>query len=194
MRSMAPAAARRVTQRGGRTVRVLGHRVTFKAEAAQTGGAYSLFEAVMAPGAAVPPHYGRYDDETLWVLEGTFSLRLGDETVALAPGSYAFVPRGTVHALTNVGGGPGRLLLFVTPGGLREKLFDDIGGPRGVPGALTGPADVERAAAIAARYGTELLYPRAVGPGPPAAKRQPGEPEKKEDESAKAHGDPDHGG
>ena len=136
MRSAAPVAARQVAPSGGRTVRVLGNRVTYKAVAAETGGAYSLFEAVIESGSGVPPHYGRYEDETLWILEGTFGLRLGDETLELGPGGYAFVPKGTVHALANVGHGPGRLLLLVTPGGLREKYFDDIGGARGVPQAL----------------------------------------------------------
>jgi quercetin dioxygenase-like cupin family protein len=175
MRGAAPTAVRHVAPSGGRTVRVLGHRVTYKAVAAETGGAYSLFEAVIAPGTGVPPHYGRYEDESLWALEGTFGLRLGDATVELGPGGYAFVPRGTVHALTNIGRGPGRLLLLVTPGGLREKLFDDLAGARGVPQALAGPADVERAAAIAARYGTELLDPPAAGPGPGAAPQQSGQ-------------------
>jgi quercetin dioxygenase-like cupin family protein len=157
MRSAAPVAARHVAASGGQTVRVLGHRLTYKAVAAETGGTYSLFEAVIEPGSAVPPHYGRYEDESLWVLEGTFSLRLGDELLELGPGDYAFVPRGTVHALANVGRGPGRLLLLITPGGLREKYFDELGGARGVPHALAGPADIERAAAIAAKYGTEFL-------------------------------------
>jgi quercetin dioxygenase-like cupin family protein len=140
---------------------VLGNQVTYKAVGEETGGTYSLFEAIIEPGAAVPPHYGRYDDETLWVLEGTFGLRLGDETLELGPGGYAFVPRGTVHALTNVGREPGRLLLLVIPGGLCEKYFDEMGGARGVPQALAGPTDTERAAAIAAKYGTQFLFSEA---------------------------------
>ncbi len=158
-----PAAPRHVAASSGRTVRVMGDRVTYKAVAEETGGAYSLFEAVIEPGAGAPPHYERYEDETLWILEGTFRLRLGDETVEVGPGGYAFVPRRTVHALTNVGGGPGRVLVLVTPGGLREKYFDEMGRASGVPQVLTGPADIERAAAIAAKYGTEFLSPPAAG-------------------------------
>ena len=167
----APVAPRHVAASSGRTVRVMGNRVTYKAVADETGGAYSLFEGVIEPGSGVPPHYGRYEDETLWVLEGTFGLGLGDEMLELGPGGYAFVPRGTVHALTNVGNGPGRLLLLVTPGGLREKYFDELGGARGVPQALGGPDDSERAAAIAAKYGTELLFPPAPSPDPRAGQQ-----------------------
>ena len=174
MRSATPVAARHVAPSDGQTVRVLGSRVTYKAVAAQTGGTSSLFEAVIEPGAAVPPHYGQYEDESLWILEGSFSLRLGDETLALGPGGYVFVPRGTVHALTNVGRGPGRLLLLVTPGGLCEKYFEELGGARGVPHALAGPADHERAAAIAAKYGTEFLFPPEAGLDPHAVRQQAG--------------------
>ena len=165
----APVAPRHVAASGGRTVRVMGNRVTNKAVAAETGGAYSLFEAVVEPGSGAPPHYERYEDETLWILEGTFGLRLRDETLELGPGGYAFVPRGTLHALTNVGRGPGRLLLLVTPGGLCEKYFDEMGGARGVPHALDGPDNSERAGAIAAKYGIELLFPPAAGADSPAA-------------------------
>ena len=180
IRSAAPVAARHVAPSGGRTVRVLGNRVTYKAVAAETGGSYSLFEAVIEPGSGVPPHYGRYEDETLWILEGRFRLRLGDEMLELGPGGYAFVPRGTVHALTNVGEGVGRLLLLVSPGGICEKYFDEMGGARGVPQPLAGPADVERAAAIAAKYGTEFLYPQAAGSESHAAEQRSGQAPQRE--------------
>jgi quercetin dioxygenase-like cupin family protein len=188
MRAAAPVAARHVAPSSGRTVRVLGNRVTYKAVAAETGGAYSLFEAVIEPGSGVPPHYGRYEDETLWILEGTFGLQLGNAMLELESGGYAFVPRGTVHALTNVGEGLGRLLLLITPGGLREKFFDDIGGARGIPQALAGSADVERAATIAAKYGTEFLYPQVAGPDPGPAQQRSGQAPHGEDDSEERHG------
>ena len=55
IRSAAAAAARHVAASGGRTVRVLGNQLTYKAVAAETGGSLYLFEAVMAPRGAVPP-------------------------------------------------------------------------------------------------------------------------------------------
>ena len=180
IRSATPVAARHMAPSGGRTVRVMGNRVTYKAVATETGGTYSLFEVVIEPRSTIPPHYGRYEDETFWILEGTFGLRLGDEALELGPGGYAFVPRGTVHALTNVGRGPGRLLLLVTPGGLCEKYFDEMGGARGVPEPLAGPADIERAAAIAAKYGTAFLYPQAAGSEPHMAQQRSGQAPQKE--------------
>ena len=171
MQPEVPVARRHVAVSGGRTIRVMGDRVTYKAVAEQTGGAYSLFEFVVEPGPGVPPHHGRYEDETFWILEGEFRLRLDDETLELGPGGYAYAPRGTVHALANVGDVPGRLLVLVTPGGLRERFIDEMGGSRGVPEALTGSADIERAAAIAAKYGTELLFPPPPSPDPRAGQQ-----------------------
>ena len=159
MQPEAPLARRHVAVRSGRTIRVMGNRVTYKAVAEQTGGAYSLFEFVVEPGPGVPPHSGRYEDESFWILEGAFRLRLDDETLELGPGGYAYVPRGAVHALANVGDVPGRLLVLVTPGGIRERYLDEMGNPRGVRGVPTSPAEVERAEMIAAKYGIEFLGP-----------------------------------
>ena len=155
--TVAPAAPRLGSSSSERGVRVTGIQVTYKAVAEQTGGAYSLFEAVIERGSGVPLHYQRYEDETLWILEGMFNLRMGDETLEQGVGGCAFVPRGTVHALTNAGDVPGRLLLLVTPGGLYEKYLDEMGGARGVTQAPISPADVERASTIAAKYGIEFL-------------------------------------
>ena len=159
MQPEAPVPRGHVAVSSGRTIRVMGDRVTYKAVAEQTGGAYSLFEFVVEPGQGVPPHHGRYEDETFWILEGEFRLRLDGETLELGPGGYAYAPRGTVHALANVGDVAGRLLLLVTPGGLHERYLDEMGDSRGVRGVPTGPTEVERAEMIAAKYGIELLCP-----------------------------------
>lgn len=153
----APVAPRHVAASSGRTVRVMGDQVTYKAVAEETGGVYSLFECRVHPGNRMPPHYQRYEDETFWVLEGELNFRLGDDRVLLGPGDYAFVPRGTVHGLANVGGVPGRFLLLVTPGGLHEKYLEEMGGARGVREAPASPAEVERVGMIAAKYGIEFL-------------------------------------
>ncbi len=63
-------------------------------------------------------HGRRYDEAAYFVLEGTDALRIGDGTVELGPGGYAFVPRGTPHTYTNRGAGPARLLLLMSPGAI----------------------------------------------------------------------------
>ncbi len=78
----------------------------------------------------------------------------------LGAGGYAFVPRGMVHAFTNVGNTPARMLILVTPGGLHEQFFAELGEPVDAP-APAGPPDVERIVAVSAKYGIEILPPSA---------------------------------
>ena len=151
----------RVPAGEGRTYSVLGDRVSVKATADETGGAYALFEGQIQPGSGVPPHIERHEDEALFVLEGTFVFLIAGETVEVGPGDFAFVPRGTPHAFTNVGRETGRLLVLLSPGGIHERYFTELGGPTGVPNAPAGPADIERAIAISTKYGIDFLPPDA---------------------------------
>ena len=152
----APVEPRHVAASNGRTVRMLGDRVTCKAMAAETGGAYSLFETSTPPGAGCPPHSQRYDEETFYVLEGRYAFLLGEQTVELGPGGYAFIPRGTMHAFTNVGSEPARMLILVTPGGIHDTFFDEMGEH---PDVATEELDISKLLAVAPKYGIEIAPP-----------------------------------
>ena len=160
----ASVAPRHVAANSGRAIRVLGDRMTYKAVAAETGGAYSLFETSTPPGAGCLPHSQRYDEETFYVLEGRYALLLGDRTVELGPGDYAFVPRGTAHAFTNVGAEPARMLILVTPGGIHDTFFDEVGEHAD---GTEGDGDLSKMLAVAPKYGIEIPPPdadREAGP------------------------------
>jgi quercetin dioxygenase-like cupin family protein len=144
----------------GQILRVLGDLVTVRAVGADTGGAYALFETCTPAGAGMPPHLQRYEDEALFVIEGMFAVLVGDRTVELGPGGYLFVPRGTAHAYTNVGPGPGRLLMLVSPGGIHELFLAEVGAPvagRAARARTLEPPDIARIAIRAEKYGVELL-------------------------------------
>lgn len=146
----------------GPTYRVVTDLVTFKALAADTNGAFSLFETRTAPGQGTPPHRQRYDDEAFWVLEGTYSFLIGDRDVIVQTGGYAFVPRGTLHAYTNSGATAARMLILVTPGGIHERFFAEAGAfvaDPAAPPAVSAPPDVPRLIGIAQKYGIEIVAP-----------------------------------
>jgi mannose-6-phosphate isomerase-like protein (cupin superfamily) len=147
----------------GRSAWVFGSQLlTCKVTAEQTGGAYSLFEGIVPARGGTPPHIHHREDECFYVLEGEFEFLSGDDNVTAEGGTLIYVPRGTLHAFTNVGEGPGRLLMSQTPGGLHERFFEEAGREAvdGVnPPAVEGPPDIERIAAIAAKYGTEIPVP-----------------------------------
>ena len=50
---------------------------------------------------AVRPHLHRSHDETVSVVSGRGTMRLGDRTLEVGPGTCMFIPRGTIHAVVN---------------------------------------------------------------------------------------------
>ena len=145
----------------GDTVHLLGTLVTFRALAADTEGAFSLVEAVTAPGQGTPPHLQRDDAEAFYVLEGTFEFMLAGQRALSGPGSFHYVPRGVAHGFRNPGATPARMLIINLPGGLHENFFREAGDP--VADASTfpplAPPDIPRLVAAATRYGIEMLPP-----------------------------------
>lgn len=100
-----------------------GGPLTFKVRGAQTGGALTAFENVIAPGDGPPLHVHANEDEAWYVLEGDLRFRLDDRVTSAPAGSFVFVPRGTPHCFQNVGSGPARILVLFTPSGM-ERFFD----------------------------------------------------------------------
>jgi quercetin dioxygenase-like cupin family protein len=131
--------------------------VTVLARAEQTGGAFGLMEAVLAKGADPPPHVHHREDESFFVLEGSLSVRVGDESFSAVPGSFVFCPRDVPHLLT-VDTQLARLLTLITPGGL-EPFFVELGEPapdRKLPTVPPEP-DVDRIVTLAGHYEVEVL-------------------------------------
>ncbi|CAN5733035.1 cupin domain-containing protein [soil metagenome] len=151
--------ARAVQSGEGKQVRIVQDTVRFVATGEQTGGAFSLFDNFTPPGGGIPPHFHTNEDESFWVIEGTFRFLLGDETVELGPGCFVQIPRGTVHSFENIGDETGRMLIQTTPGGF-DEFFAEAGDPI-VPDEELGPPEVERVIAIAAEHGIEFLPPPA---------------------------------
>lgn len=140
-------------------VRVITDLVTIKARARDTGDAYSLFETETPPAGGFPPHTQRYDDETFFVIEGRYTVLVGEEQVELGPGGTACIPRGTVHAYSNVGSELARMLVLVTPGGIKEQFVDEVGDYADRP---AWEPDMAKVLAVAPKYGIEFLSPQTL--------------------------------
>ena len=86
---------------------------------AATGGrALGCTHIEIAPGkTAFPYHFHSAFDEALYVLEGTGTLRIGKDTVAVRAGDFVTLPAGpeAPHQLTNTGDGPLRYLALSSP-------------------------------------------------------------------------------
>ena len=141
----------------------LGMLATMKTSGEQTGGRYSLVEILAPDGYGAVLHIHHQEDEGFYILEGEMTFYVGEQTIKAHPGSYLFGPKDVPHAFT-VDSGPARLLFVLSPAGL-EGLIREMGEPARsleVPPQPEGPpdeAEMERMAAIAARYGAEILGP-----------------------------------
>jgi mannose-6-phosphate isomerase-like protein (cupin superfamily) len=102
-----------------------GEPLVIHATAADTGGAFGIWEASVAPGAGPLPHAHTRETEVFRVLEGTFRFWCGDETFEGGPGTTVTLPPHVPHYWRNIGDQPGRMIGIVTPGGF-EQFFIEI--------------------------------------------------------------------
>ncbi len=141
----------------------LGMLATIKATAEQTGGRYALVEILAPDSYEAVLHVHHQEDEGFYILEGEMTFYVGEQTIKAPPGSYLFGPKDVPHSFT-VDSGPARVLFVFSPAGL-EGLVREMGEPAGslsIPPQPEEPpdeAEMERMAAIAARYGAEILGP-----------------------------------
>jgi quercetin dioxygenase-like cupin family protein len=140
-----------------------GVLATIKATAEQTDGRYALVEILAPDGYESVLHVHHFEDEGFYILEGEMTFYVGEQTIKAKPGSFLFGPKDVPHAFT-VDSGAARLLFIFTPAGL-EGGIREMGEPARsltVPPPPEEPpdeAEMERLAAIGARYGAEILGP-----------------------------------
>jgi quercetin dioxygenase-like cupin family protein len=87
---------------------------------ADTGGAYCLLEASLAPGMMVPRHTHTREDETYHVLAGELEVVVGDEIFVLKTGDTLMAPRDIPHQLRNSGDVENHYILVFSPSGIEE--------------------------------------------------------------------------
>ena len=133
-------------------------RITLKATGESTGGALGLIEVLAAPDYAPPWHVHYRDDEMLYILDGSFLFKCGDELFEGGPGTFVFLPRDIPHSFKNVGETLARFLALSTPATI-DQFFVDAGTPALEEGLRPQPIDFQRLTAIAAQHGIEMLGP-----------------------------------
>ena len=100
-------------------------------------------EARAAPGwGRTPAHVHVRHGEALYVFEGELALELEDGVHRIGPETWAFVPRGVVHAVEVTGDAPARFLTLHTPGsGYGDFVRGDVAGFDQRPAADAVSAD-----------------------------------------------------
>ena len=143
---------------------LLGMLQTIKIGRDDTAGQYGLLEIVVPAGVGSPWHVHPDEDEWFYVLEGEFTVYVGDERLSLPAGAFAFGPKGVPHTFIGETDGAKALIGFQPfhfEGFLRE--VGELAPERVLPPPLETPPDMARLLPIAARNGMQILGP----PGPP---------------------------
>ena len=83
----------------------------------------SLAEARLAPGAATTPHHHKVTEEIYYILTGTASMTLGDETRPVGPGDAIAIPPGLRHTINNTGAQELVFLCTCAPGYEHSDTF-----------------------------------------------------------------------
>jgi quercetin dioxygenase-like cupin family protein len=143
---------------------LLGMLEIVKISGADTGGACGLLEVTVRAGEGSPWHVHPDEDEWFYVLEGAFTIYVGDQRLSLPAGGFAFGPKGVPHTFIGETDGAKALIGFQPfhfEGFLRE--VGELAPERVLPPPLEAPPDMARLLPIAERNGMQILGP----PGPP---------------------------
>lgn len=125
---------------------------------AETGERLAIIETVEVQGAEPPLHCHRWEDETLYVLEGELEVFCAGTWTHTPPGAVAVLPRGAEHSfavLTETA----RVLTMFSPAGF-EAWY------RQADATTPWNGNLDQVVATAARYGCEITGPH---PGRPCA-------------------------
>jgi len=155
MATQAPAAPQSPTALG-QPRWFFGMLAEVKASAADTAGQYTLLEITAPPGLETPLHVHYAEDEGFYVLEGSVTIVVGDETVELTAGRHEFGPRDVPHKFI-VGPDGAHMIWVLTPGGF-DAFVEEVSVPAEAP--TVPPAHVlppANAAEIVLKHGNELL-------------------------------------
>jgi quercetin dioxygenase-like cupin family protein len=118
--------------------------------AKDTGGAFCLVVDYPPPGWSLPAHRHRNESETIYIVEGSFTMEVDGDRSQLSVGETIHIPRGVIHSSANAGQQLGRRVVLFSPAGM-EGFFLEVGTP--TPGRI----DRTSALATAIRHGWEFI-------------------------------------
>ncbi len=147
-----------------------GGTFTWKATAAETGGAFLLIEDRLERNKMTPMHMHPEQDEAIYVLEGELLVDVEGEQHVVRRGGLFYAPRGVAHAFM-VTSESARVLGFLVDGA-GEDFYRQAGRPIASPADAAQPADFALLRQVAERSPSiELLGPPPFQALAPAAAR-----------------------
>ncbi len=98
-------------------------RAVFKADENETDNQYSVSEWWLEPHSDGPgAHLHEANDEVFYVIEGTAHIRVGDQWIEAAKGTFIRIPANILHDFANRTDSKAGLLNFFIPGGFERNM------------------------------------------------------------------------
>jgi len=132
------------------TFEASGEYWIWKATAETTDGRYDQAVTITLPQVG-PPEHTHQQEELLYILEGTYRVKLGEHVFTASTGTSIRIPGGESHAWRSLT--TGKMLVTFLPGGLRG-FFEGMR-----PLYLVPQLDMHALTALAARYGLVVTGP-----------------------------------
>ncbi|MCW1884638.1 cupin domain-containing protein [Luteolibacter flavescens] len=135
-----------------KVLHAFGDTASFQLTGEETGGRYTMFVNVTAPGGGPPPHRHDHEDEWFYVVEGRAEFFKDGEWTEVPPGTAVFMPRGSVHTFRNAGETPLKQIIHTAPSGF-ETFFARVADEFN---REDGP-DMDRVIAISTEHGIHYV-------------------------------------
>ncbi|HYW56010.1 MAG TPA: cupin domain-containing protein [Polaromonas sp.] len=94
----------------------------FKADGAETAGAYSISEWWLEPHTQGPGAHAHPEDDVFYVIEGVMSFFVNGAWIDATKGSFVLVPGGSTHDFENRSASRAGALNFSAPGNFEQHM------------------------------------------------------------------------
>jgi mannose-6-phosphate isomerase-like protein (cupin superfamily) len=112
--------------RGQREIRLTRTLIDIKVSTLDTDGALCVAEITSLHKGGPARHLHHEQDEWFYVLEGEYSIEVGEERYEPGAGDSVLAPRKVAHAWAHLGEGTGRMIAALQPAGEIEAFFEDL--------------------------------------------------------------------
>jgi mannose-6-phosphate isomerase-like protein (cupin superfamily) len=103
----------------------MGVTMAFKAVAADTGGAFSVFDYQAPPSfPGAPAHWHGRMTEAFYILRGRLAFVVDGNEFDAGPGAFVLVQPRVVHAWRNPDPQPAQFLVVASPGGFEAYMHE----------------------------------------------------------------------
>jgi mannose-6-phosphate isomerase-like protein (cupin superfamily) len=103
-----------------------GDKFSTKVSTRDTNGAFYVFESTRLKKGGPGLHVHKEQDEWWYVIEGEFSITVGENTYQAKAGDSIFGPRMVPHKFSKTNEGKSRLIIMFQPAGRMEEFFKKV--------------------------------------------------------------------